>query len=266
LVYDNFILILVYWYNDYLISISYGGIRSLEKPKEATILPLMFILKPTQFGPSESHQLNLLWQQERVWVMDNHRAAMWCWFQALDRSKKYHYLHIDAHYDALAGAVKDFRECQIHLSDITLDHYLKLTSSAGKQSLIRWDNYHPILFECYSDMIEKAYFCTHHMGRNGCAEYIKTWESSDLIREINRHETDGSNWILNIDIDFFFTVGDPKLDLFSEEYVAEFSKWVQKKKEQGAIITFALSPECSGGWERAIAFLQKHFSFLSFQL
>jgi hypothetical protein len=44
---------------------------------------------------------NLLWRLDRLYVMDNHRLALWCWWQRLPESERWHYLHVDCHYDAL---------------------------------------------------------------------------------------------------------------------------------------------------------------------
>lgn len=43
----------------------------------------------------------MLWQNEKVYVMDNHLSAAWCWLQSCDPEKKYNFMHIDRHYDML---------------------------------------------------------------------------------------------------------------------------------------------------------------------
>lgn len=49
---------------------------------------------------------NLLWRDGKVFLMDNHRAALWCWQQAVDLySQSHSLLHIDRHYDALRAGV-----------------------------------------------------------------------------------------------------------------------------------------------------------------
>ncbi|GAB4013460.1 MAG: hypothetical protein Fur0010_10350 [Bdellovibrio sp.] len=194
--------------------------------------------------------------------MDNHRAALWCWFQHIDRHQKYDYIHIDAHYDDLSGAVKDFSECQIHLSDITLDHYLKLTSSAGKQSLIRWDNYHPIFFECYAQNINRAFFCTQKLGKHASENKVENWEYHQLNQKLDEFSFDPKKLILNFDLDFLFTVGHDKKLLFEDEWINTLSQKMKFFIKQGSIVTIALSPECSGGWDRALATFKKYFSFI----
>lgn len=43
----------------------------------------------------------MLWQNGKVYVMDNHLSAAWCWLQSCDPQKKYNFMHIDRHYDML---------------------------------------------------------------------------------------------------------------------------------------------------------------------
>jgi len=40
---------------------------------------------------------NFLWRSGSVYVMDNHRAAMWCWLQHVDPNHPHAILHIDRH-------------------------------------------------------------------------------------------------------------------------------------------------------------------------
>jgi UPF0489 domain len=44
---------------------------------------------------------NFLWKSGDVYVMDNHRAALWCWLQHIAPEKKHSIFHIDRHYDTL---------------------------------------------------------------------------------------------------------------------------------------------------------------------
>ena len=41
----------------------------------------------------------MLWQNDKVYVMDNHRDAAWCWLQQCKDEEKYNFMHIDRHYD-----------------------------------------------------------------------------------------------------------------------------------------------------------------------
>lgn len=46
---------------------------------------------------------NFLWKRQNVYVMDNHRAALWCWLQHIDPKQRYSLFHVDQHYDTLAS-------------------------------------------------------------------------------------------------------------------------------------------------------------------
>jgi len=44
--------------------------------------------------------LSFLWQEDKIYIMDNHRAALWCWIHSIRPNIKYSIFHIDAHHDA----------------------------------------------------------------------------------------------------------------------------------------------------------------------
>ncbi len=92
---------------------------------------------------SGSVNQNLLWQDGDVFLMNNHRAALWCRQQKVDLYSQPHSLmHIDRRYDALSAGIHvrnmpDLRatSAQSYLSDL-------LKTSAGRIPRFRWDNVH----------------------------------------------------------------------------------------------------------------------------
>ena len=40
---------------------------------------------------------NFPWRSGTVYVMDNHRAAMWCWLQHVDPGQAHSLFHMDRH-------------------------------------------------------------------------------------------------------------------------------------------------------------------------
>ena len=44
---------------------------------------------------------NFVWSDGHVYVMDNHRAAAWCWAQHVDPATSHALVHIDRHNDTL---------------------------------------------------------------------------------------------------------------------------------------------------------------------
>jgi hypothetical protein len=76
-------------------------------------------------GAPGPYNQNFLWRHKSIYVMDNHRAAMWCWLQHIDPRRSHSLLHIDRHYDALASRVDEWLEnCPSDLERLNIDQYL----------------------------------------------------------------------------------------------------------------------------------------------
>lgn len=43
--------------------------------------------------------VNVLWRERNVYIMDNHRCALWCWLQEIPGEDRLSVFHVDAHYD-----------------------------------------------------------------------------------------------------------------------------------------------------------------------
>lgn len=48
---------------------------------------------------SGAYNQNFLWRDGNTYVMDNHRAALWCWLQHITPGERLSLLHIDCHTD-----------------------------------------------------------------------------------------------------------------------------------------------------------------------
>ena len=59
---------------------------------------------------SGATEQNSLCRSGNVYVMDNHRAALWCWLQELDLSKPHSLIHIDRHTDTLQSQMDQWLE------------------------------------------------------------------------------------------------------------------------------------------------------------
>ncbi len=116
-------------------------------------------LRPwTQRGTSRETRLNLLWQSDDrpLYLMDNHRAALWCWRRHLEAGEPYGLGHVDYHWDARAMDPADL-QCLAHewphLDD--LQRYDELKSRTredgvgGHEPLVCWDNYFDALLHLY---------------------------------------------------------------------------------------------------------------------
>ena len=55
-------------------------------------------------------------------------------------------------------------------------------------------------------------------------------------------------WILNLDLDYFYR---DNIQILTDEYIVKVAKDIKKAKDGIAVMTIALSPECCGGWDNA---------------
>ena len=212
---------------------------------------------------SSTYHLNLLWNQDKFYIMDNHLAASWCWLQKIDTSKQYNLLHIDRHYDLLDSQtdwwIKALKNQNVNLKEIAIPDLLALKyspDSMPKESfpIFRWDNYLTIMNRLFPNLLVSNIFATHKDG--------------DLIDELNINETDAwelqenlsywlserndKKWIVNIDVDYFFTDFEEKyFQLYTDELALRLADELNQVIDRVEVLTIALSPEMCGGWENA---------------
>jgi hypothetical protein len=67
-------------------------------------MPSNYYEQPSSFSGSV-----MLWKNEKIYVMDNHLSAIWCWLQSCDPKAEYNFMHIDMHYDLLSSLMKDIQ-------------------------------------------------------------------------------------------------------------------------------------------------------------
>jgi len=111
---------------------------------------------------------------------------------------------------------------------------------------------------------------THHLGSNkDLKEVVKP---IDLVRRLDdlfseRIYLNDLPWIVNLDMDYFFSAQPQKLPLFSDEYVEALALSLKKGLDNGMIkaLTIALSPECCGSWEKAEKMLKRFQQTLGMQ-
>ncbi len=211
---------------------------------------------------STALRLNFLWSAPlgagRVYVMDNHRAALWCWLRHLDQASpadRPFLLHVDRHYDALCSE-RDL-DCLRKVKDpaaMSIEEYL----DAGYESdflatipLFRWDNYLGLFMATRGADIAGWRLATHGQGRP--PEGVKFLEHLPWHFPVFPPFRQGS-WLLNVDLDYFFLKRPESWGLlFSREYVADFFRPLAALLAQGRApcLTISLSPECCGGWANA---------------
>lgn len=208
-------------------------------------------------GTSGAFEQNFLWRKGSIYIMDNHRAALWCWLQHIQAGKKYNLFHIDRHTDTLYSRIEEWKKSILDLSKLPIDSYLALryhhNSSGHDIPVIQYGNYLSIFLECYPEFINQCLFATHNEGDEPKwlnKMKIEIWETADtLIACLKERE-----WIVNVDLDYFFYYFDEKdYFMFSDEYVEHVFSTISEGYKDGAIsvLTISLSPEYSGGWESA---------------
>lgn len=207
---------------------------------------------------SGAYNQNFLWQQDNVYIMDNHRAALWCWMQQLSNEGKYNIFHIDRHYDTLGSRISEWIENLPDLWKISISDYLIYEYESREPlppvtvPLFRFDNYLSIFVECFSDLIAECHFLTHQEGDKPDIDWFEHRFSIAPNEMEYWLSSADDKWIINIDLDFFF--GDKndskKIQIITDEYIADVMKTINDTLTQGKIevLTICLSPEHCGGW------------------
>lgn len=218
-----------------------------------------WIYKKTQLEDSGCYDMNLLFNNDKFYIMDNHLAAAWCWAQKIDPSKKYGLFHIDRHYDLLNNLSDLFltENREKLIGDNFLD-YLSLKNEKGSQAL-RYDNYLDAFNRLYPDLIQQVYYATHKDGTNKTKtslDPLNTYEPElwDLDTNIRYWLTEChkniERWIVNIDIDFFFRDNNngEYFQFMTRKYIKYICKEIIKSLPCIDVVTISLSPEFCGGW------------------
>ena len=206
---------------------------------------------------------------EPVYVMDNHRLAMWCWLDALknlDKNEHFNLLHIDAHPDLSHQGLEQFKNDRIDLSALSLEQYRNYWDNEHNIPLIRWDNYLTFFLNRYPQLVkpENTFSVTHKMGStttlahdilpHELVRFLDNYLGEKIFYNTNR-------WIVNLDLDYFFSTQPDKILLFSDEYLELIVKAIKLALANNtiAVLTIALSPECCGSWEKSEKLLSKMF-------
>jgi UPF0489 domain len=199
---------------------------------------------------------NFLWQSENIYVMDNHRAALWCWSRELDLRNPHSIIHIDRHTDAKRSRLADWLE---NLPDLNggIEEYLSrsLPSEAGARCpVMMWDNYLSIYIEKFGSNIECGQLLTHDEGDAVNHPAILSARIWDIPDNFSYWLEQGSgNWIVNIDLDFFYCQrGDSSIQMMSNDYIDALIDQIVRSYRAGRIgvITICLTPDLplTPGW------------------
>lgn len=207
---------------------------------------------------SGAYQQNFLWKSDYVYIMDNHRAALWCWLQHLSEDEKIQLFHIDRHYDTLNSNLNHWVEICPNVELQTIQEYLGTSCDGdfGCYPLFRWDNYLSIFLSKYSEKVNGTYFATHNEGDEPLFEKIQIIDPWDLPGNFSYWiEQSKQKFIINIDLDYFVYPDAQQKEkrFFSSEYLSELFTNLRIQMDKGNIlvVTLCLSPECCGEWDMA---------------
>lgn len=221
-----------------------------------------FICGPNGRNTSGAYNQNFLWKHDNIYIMDNHRAALWCWLQEMSDDQKYSMFHIDMHYDLDPGISKRWPPGTPNLSSLDFPSYLDVKHPKdARVPLIVWDNYLSIFEELYENQIDYFFAATQEVGtppaQDSRIEEIKLGQLSQSIRmHLLDNGLSAAGWIVNLDLDFFFAHQPSGLKVFlADSYIDEVFGAIAEALTGNRIacLTVALSPECCGGWANSEA-------------
>lgn len=196
--------------------------------------------------------------ESNVYLMDNHRLALWSWFQKINLLEKYNFIHIDAHPDLSESALNHFNRDHNPIEKMTLSQFRTFIQDDINIPLFRWDNYIQIFLKKYPELIhlENTYSFTHKLGSSQSLSVDLS--PVYLIKELEEIFTqkkfiNQSNWIVNLDLDYFFTSQPHKLMMFDHRYIQKVGELLRIGLDSKLItvLTIAFSPECCGSWENS---------------
>lgn len=199
------------------------------------------------------HTLNELYNDGKVYIMDNHMAAAWCWGQKLDISSKYNLFHIDKHYDLLNGStntnITQLNSQGFNLQKSSIENYVDIRDNQNNK-IFRYDNYLTIFRGLYPGIFNQIKFATHKDGTIPSDWNLYEAEIFDLPGNLKYWiEEAPGKWIINIDIDYFFDKDDNDVyfQFLTDDYVNYVAQQLFKVINKIQIITIALSPTFCGG-------------------
>lgn len=206
---------------------------------------------------------NLLWADENVYVMDNHRAAAWCWAQVIDPAEDFAIFHIDRHTDLLQSNLDHWCAIAPRIETQSIESYLALEyqlDQTHRSPLFRWDNYMPIFIRQRERHLRAFDFIWHNVGdRPWFNEKSREKHAYDAPGNLSYWLSQGIPWIVNLDLDFFFTHlgNDVFIQMYSDDYISKVADELKKAHASGRIkcLTIAISPEMCGGWDSGLRVL-----------
>ena len=158
--------------------------------------------------------VNFLWNENNVYVMDNHLAAGWCWLQICSSNEAYNFLHIDQHSDDV-DLVPDKYNIDLlrnTLLNTSIEEYSNIHIEDFQ--IFNCDSYIRPIARAFPKWFEECKFaisCQHKIflnNYNGPHDYLNkpafiyAQEVLELLKDL---KTD-KRWIVNIDLDYLYNI------------------------------------------------------------
>lgn len=190
----------------------------------------------------DAYEEIFLWKDDNlpIYVMDNHRLALWCWEQiySMASSPKIHMIHIDRHWDGkpclnIPSIIKP-------IENMTIDEYRDQQNSLGNFNLFLWDNYIDFFKQKHSNLVIKDF------SNNN--KSVRKWKT--IIKYLDNLVVDPDEFlIINLDIDAFFTPNKKPLkgELEKISSVLWRVKNSLQRYQSQIVVTIAFSPTCCYG-------------------
>jgi UPF0489 domain len=212
-------------------------------------------------APSNHSTVNVLWKQDArpLYLMDNHRAAFWCWTQHIAPDESFGLIHVDWHWDAASiddpVLLHEHSDCGARDFD-TFDA-LRAPGSAHL-ALVRWDNYIDAFLRVRSKMTT-AHLTAHQSQDLITSQPLRAaivdgrallYPMASFLSQIGGLLSEATvPLILNVDLDYFFSsLNGSRRRLFDPDFIRMFFRMIAGHGAATRVTTIALSPECCGGW------------------
>ncbi|MDD4990103.1 MAG: UPF0489 family protein [Candidatus Pacebacteria bacterium] len=241
-----------------------------------------FIIEPPPVGSRTflgASRDGFLWKEsEKIYVMGNHRLALWCWLQ-IDNicSQDYELIHIDGHFDCsfstladdmygMPGSIKKLKD---------IEYYRGLKYEDGIHKVL-WDNFlsvaikvglfsHYYFFVNQQSIEDDTLFNNEWLGINKsqydyCPDVRAAMDSiCSLLKSSSK------KYILNIDLDYFYKEVEADYEfLVPYKVIKSFFTGVKAKFDNVVLMTIALSPSFSwkedGGTTSALSIAKSIFN------
>jgi hypothetical protein len=204
------------------------------------------------------YEQNLLWQSGNLFVMDNHRAAAWCWAKLLSSDADHDLIHIDRHNDALQSQLGEWLAALEEGIPSNIDDYVTATYnlSSGEPSLVfRWDNYLSIYLALRGARVRQVILASHGEGDQPNHHNVTSVDPERLLVSLEgRLSQPALPAILNLDLDYFFAPNgeQPAIRILDDAYVTKLTQLIVRLDQAGhiSVITIALTATnyLTAGW------------------